>query len=105
MTYDDNCEHIADVIPRVMAGIGIEYGQPKAGADMMILRTHYKVKEAKVYPWPCSRTPDRTIEIFPDDVLTGKNGCYTKHTGLCCFNIRIPDADVVLVKKPIKLLW
>lgn len=54
------------------------------------------VKEGKEYPWPTEKDPNRTIEIFDDDVLTKEeNGKYMKHTGLCCFNIVIPDEDTV----------
>tara|TARA_R110000824_G_scaffold12226_5_gene53512 strand:- start:6297 stop:6533 length:237 start_codon:yes stop_codon:yes gene_type:complete len=55
-----------------------------------------RVKEDKEYPWPCASDPNRTIELFDDDVLTKdlENGTYMKHTGIGCFNIVIPDEDI-----------
>lgn len=55
----------------------------------------YKLKpeyEGISYPWPCESQPSRTIQLFDDDVLTKQDdGKYSKHTGLGCFGIEIPD--------------
>jgi hypothetical protein len=60
---------------------------------------YQQVKENKTYPWPCTPLPNRTIEIFTDDVLTRSSpGVFTKHTGLCCMNILIPESDIIEVK-------
>lgn len=58
-----------------------------------------RVKKDGVYPWPTLKCvppePDRTIELFTDDVLTkGADGTYTVHTGICCFNIVLKDDEV-----------
>lgn len=56
----------------------------------------WKVKETKKYPWPCKSLPNRTIEIFDDDILNKTSpGVYTKITGLGCMNILIPDEDTI----------
>lgn len=66
---------------------------------------HYRVKEQKSYPWPCKPIPDRTVELFPDDILTkSDNGTFTKHTGICMLGIKIPDCDVEEFAGPIKLV-
>lgn len=45
-----------------------------------------------VYPWPCKSNPDRTLQVFGDDVFTRDgDGSYTKHTGLMMKRIQIPD--------------
>jgi hypothetical protein len=57
----------------------------------------WKIKHPKKdYPWPCEGNTKRTITIFDDDILnkTAPN-TYTKVTGLCCCNIKIPDEDTV----------
>ena len=60
---------------------------------------HQRVKENKIYPWPCQSDPKRNIKIFTDDVLTrSPNGTFTKHTGVCCCGIIIPEYDIVEVK-------
>lgn len=56
----------------------------------------YKIKpdnDGEEYPWPCKAHPDRMIELSDDDILTKQldGGGYTKHTGLCCINIKIPE--------------
>lgn len=62
-------------------------------------------KVAGIYPWPCADLPDRTIELFTDDVLTKDptTGLYMKHTGLGCFNIVLTDEQVEPVGKPVGL--
>ena len=68
------------------------------------INRYYTVKEGKVYPWPCGSHPDRTIELFDDDILTkGENGTFTKQTGICCLNIKIPEEDVVFHDGPLDL--
>ena len=58
------------------------------------------VRRKKTYPWPCPSDPKRTIPIWAKDVLSRqRKNRYTCHTGLCCINIHIPDADVVPFKK------
>lgn len=55
-----------------------------------------RVKKDGEYPWPCESEPNRTIELFTDDVLTknAETGKYIKHTGLGCFNIVLEDNQV-----------
>jgi len=62
-------------------------------------------KTAGHYPWPCADLPDRTIELFTDDVLTKdpKTGTYMKHTGLGCFNIVLTDEQVEPIGKTVEL--
>ncbi len=63
------------------------------------------IKKEKEYPWPCKAESERTILLFKDDVLTkNEEGTYTKHTGLCCFGIEIPDKDIVKHVKPAHLV-
>jgi len=64
---------------------------------------YYVVKKEGEYPWPCASQPDRTIELFTDDVLTGSNGKFTKHTGICCTNILLTKNQVEFIKKQVKL--
>lgn len=60
---------------------------------------YLRVKKDSIYPWPCKNEPDRTIQLFDDDVLSrNSDGSYTKHTGLCCIGIIIPDEDIIEVK-------
>jgi hypothetical protein len=59
---------------------------------------HQKVGKDKEYPWPCESKPDRKIMIFDDDILTRSSlGVFTKHTGICCCGINIPESDIVEV--------
>ena len=68
------------------------------------LLEYYKVKQDKVYPWPCSLDKNRTLEIFTDDVLSRqKDGTYVCHTGIMKVDIHIPDDDVELIKTPTML--
>lgn len=68
------------------------------------LPRYYRVKENKVYPWPCEPMPDRTCEILTDDVLTlAEDGTFTKHTGLMTLRHQIPMEDVELVEKGVVL--
>ena len=56
---------------------------------------YYKPKAQGKYPWPCEAEPDRTIELFVDDVLTkDPDGTYCTHTGLMCFRIQLTDDQV-----------
>lgn len=56
----------------------------------------FHVKEDKRYPWPCKADPDRTVLLFPSDVLTKtSNSTVTKHTGLMMLNIQVPAEDLV----------
>ena len=74
------------------------------GYDFTI-KDWYKIKhKQKAYPWPCESDPKRIIALFDDDVLTKtENGKYMKHTGLCCFDIPIPDDDVIVQDEPADL--
>jgi hypothetical protein len=66
--------------------------------DLGPVGKYLKVKENKKYPWPYDGNPNRTIKLFTDDVLTkGPEGKYTKHTGICCCNIIIPEEDLIEV--------
>lgn len=67
---------------------------------------YYKIKSIdKEYPWPCQSSPNRVIKLFSDDVLTkSEDGTYMKQTGLGCFGIIIPDADVEHITSPINLV-
>ena len=59
------------------------------------IKAHVKVKEDKVYPWPCASLPNRTYELFTSDVLTrNEDGTYMKHTGLGTFGHVIPESDL-----------
>jgi len=59
----------------------------------------YRVKEHGIFPWPCKAEPDRTLELWPYDVLTKDEVGYTKHTGLMMTNILVPDEAVEWVDK------
>lgn len=65
---------------------------------------HYRVKADAEYPWPCAASPNRTMMIRCDDVLTlSKDGTYMKHTGLGTFGHVIPSEDVEEHAGPINL--
>lgn len=56
------------------------------------------------YPWPCKDRPNRTIELFTDDVLSKQpDGTWMKHTGLGCGHIVLTDEQVEPIGKPINL--
>jgi hypothetical protein len=56
------------------------------------------------YPWPCKGSPDRTIELFADDVLTkSPDGTWMKHTGLGCFGIVLTDEEVTAIEGSVNL--
>lgn len=40
------------------------------GCQFKIKAPWYRVKKEGNYKWPCASQPDRTIELFPSDVLT-----------------------------------
>lgn len=64
------------------------------GYDFSI-KGYYKVKAEKEYPWPCAALPDRTLTIYPEDILAlQENGKFMKHTGLGTMNHIIPMEDV-----------
>ncbi len=66
---------------------------------------YFTVAEAKEYSWPCSINPRRTFELIPGDVLTKHpNGTVTKHNGLCMTNRQVPEADLVRVDAPSKMV-
>lgn len=62
---------------------------------------YYQIKyPEKDYPWPCDSDLKRTITIYDDDILTKTaERTYTKHTGICCTHILIPDEDVIYKEK------
>lgn len=65
---------------------------------------HYRPKAEKDYSWPCGALPNRTITLYPDDVLTlQENGAMMKHTGLGCMNIRVPLEDLIEHAEPVRL--
>lgn len=67
--------------------------------DMGEVGDYQRVREDKVYPWPCEPQPNRTIQLFNDDILTrSKDGTFVKHTGICCAGIVIPESDIIEVK-------
>lgn len=57
------------------------------------------------YPWPCESSPDRTILLLADDVLTKnpETGKYMLHTGLGCFNIILKDEEVTPIEGDVHL--
>lgn len=65
---------------------------------------YFKVKVEKKYPWPCPSDPNRMLDLYFDDVLTGSNGKYTCHTGLMKCNIILQDDEVEFVTKPVTLV-
>jgi len=64
----------------------------------------FHVKADSKYPWPCKPEPNRTINIYTDDVLTRGEDGWTKHTGLCCVGIQIPETDVVPFGKTVGIV-
>jgi len=61
-------------------------------------------KKAGRYPWPCAGSPNRTIELLEDDILTkSPDGTYMVHTGLGCFGIVMKDDEVERFEEVVKL--
>lgn len=59
------------------------------------IKNGFRVKVRGIYPWPCADLPDRTLELFEDDVLTKQaDGTYMKHTGLGTFGHVLKDDEV-----------
>ena len=69
----------------------------------MKFNKYYIVKVNKAYECLSPSGKNGSLEIFTDDVLTGNNGLYTRHTGTCRTGIKIPDEDLILIDKPISL--
>ena len=74
------------------------------------LTDFFRIKyDEKKYPWPYKCNEDRTIKILKTDVLTidseTEDGIYsmTKHTGLMCINILIPEDDLEKVHEVVEL--
>lgn len=67
--------------------------------------TYYRPKAHGHYRWRGADEPDRTIELFEDDVLTKdpKRGTFMVHTGIGCFGIVLTDAQVILGEKDVHL--
>lgn len=64
------------------------------------IEKYYQVKVEGEYPWACISSPNRTIKLYTDDVLTkSEDGTYMKHTGLGCFGIVLKDDEVVFCDK------
>ena len=63
----------------------------------------WKVKVRGRYPWPWRGNPGRTIELFPDDILTKGEGGYSKHNGLCCTGIKLTPDQVEPYGKKVRL--
>lgn len=64
------------------------------GYDFWV-RGGVKPKEKCTVPWPCKGEPDRTIDLYPDDVLTRQgDGRYFKQTGIGCFNIVLTEDQI-----------
>jgi len=62
------------------------------------LDKYYVVKKEGKYLWPCKSQPNRTIELFTDDVLTkNDDGTFTVHTGICCFGICLKKNQVKFI--------
>lgn len=61
--------------------------------------------------WPSRTDFNRTLELFPSDILTSQNrrtpiadgDLYTLHTGIMRVDIRIPDEDLIEFKEPVTL--
>ncbi|MDD5015201.1 MAG: hypothetical protein PHW73_08895 [Atribacterota bacterium] len=71
---------------------------------MFTINKYYKIKEKKEYPWPSRLSDNGKILLFPSDVLTkNEDGTFTKHTGLCCTSILIPEEDLIFTEKPVNL--
>lgn len=69
------------------------------------LSSHFTVASRVTVKWPCVSLPDRTVELFPGDVLTPTgDGKFTKHNGLCMTNIDVPDDVLVPVDEPVNLV-
>ena len=64
-----------------------------------------RVKKDGSYSWPCKGEPNRTIELFTDDVLTKDPaaGTYMAHTGIGCFGIVLTDEEVEPIGKSVDL--
>lgn len=60
-----------------------------------------RVKTEGEYPWPCVSENNRTIHLWPEDVLTrSDDGTYMKHTGLGCFGIVLKEEEIENIEKP-----
>lgn len=55
-----------------------------------------KPKQDVVVPWPCESDPERTYQLFADDVLTKDKdtGKYMCHTGLGVMNLVLTDEQI-----------
>lgn len=63
------------------------------------LTQYYKIEIEDDYSWPCKQDINRTITVYPSDILTinsEENGICNVlcHTGLCCFGILIPKCEL-----------
>lgn len=69
------------------------------------LEKYWKVKESKVYLWPCKSNPNRMIKLFLSDVLTiDTDGTVISHIGLCRFGIKVPIEDLIEINNPTSLI-
>ena len=73
---------------------------------MYEIKNYYVVRKHGKYPWPCNMDKKRTIELFPDDVLTkNPDGTFVRHTGIGCFVIKLKPSQVKKVTNNKKLLF
>jgi len=70
----------------------------------MILYDWYSVKKKAEYPWPSVSNSDRTITLYPDDVLClDSHNTYSKQNGICCTGIHVPGSELTHHNKAIAL--
>jgi hypothetical protein len=67
------------------------------------INKYYKVKKSGEYPNPTYLDKNNKIFLSPYDVLTGRNGKYSKHTGNMVTNILINNEDIELCESPVTL--
>lgn len=67
------------------------------------LRGKWVCTKPGIYPWPCKPHPDRTVEVFEDDVFTRGADGWTMHTGLMKLGVQIPDENMEFVDGDVNL--
>lgn len=64
----------------------------------------FRLKKAGTYPWPYAGNPNRTMELFEDDVFTkSADSTWMKHTGIGTFRHVIPEEDLEPIGKDVVL--